>query len=111
MEFSYTHHMPYSFIEGPDKDWPVPNKKFNPQKGIELYLEYIDNKVYAEECDFDWIGCNEHHMSPYGLMPNPNLVGAAVVERTERAGILQSGNIVPLTNPIRIAEEYAMLDV
>ena len=111
MEFSYTHHMPYSFIEDPDKDWPVPNKKFNPQKGIELYLEYIDNKVYAEECGFDWIGCNEHHMSPYGLMPNPNLVGAAVVERTERAGILQSGNIVPLTNPIRIAEEYAMLDV
>ena len=50
-------------------------------------------------------------MSPYVLMPNPNLIGAAVVERTERAGILQSGNIVPRTNPIRRAEEYAMLDV
>ena len=50
-------------------------------------------------------------MSPYGLMPNPNLTAAAVIERTETAGILQSGNIVPLTNPIRIAEEYAMLDV
>ena len=60
---------------------------------------------------FDWIGCNEHHVSPYGLMPNPNLIAAAVIERTRTAGILQSGNIVPLTNSIRIAEEYAMLDV
>ena len=111
MKFSYTHHMPYTFVDEAHQDWPVPNKQFDPQRGIKLYREYIDNKVYAEECGFDWIGCNEHHMSPYGLMPNPNLVGAAVIERTTTAGILQSGNIVPLTNPIRIAEEYAMLDV
>ncbi|NQU69303.1 MAG: LLM class flavin-dependent oxidoreductase [Rhodospirillales bacterium] len=111
MKFSYTHHMPYTFIDDPDQDWPVANKQFDPQKGVALYREYIDNKVFAEEVGFDWIGCNEHHMSPYGLMPNPNLIAAAVIERTKTAGILQSGNIVPLTNPIRIAEEYAMLDV
>ena len=111
MRFSYTHHMPYTAVDVPGQDWPVPNKQFDPQRGVELFREYIDNKVYAEEVGFDWIGCNEHHMSPYGLMPNPNLIAAAIVERTEKAGILQSGNIVPLTNPIRIAEEYAMLDV
>ncbi len=111
MKFSYTHHMPYTFIDESNQDWPVPNKQFDPQKGVELYREYIENKVFAEEVGFDWIGCNEHHMSPYGLMPNPNLTAAAVIERTKTAGILQSGNIVPLTNPIRIAEEYAMLDV
>ena len=59
--------------------------------------------MFAEEVGFDWTGCNEHHMSPYGLMPNPNLTAAAIIERTSRAGILQSGNFVPLTNPIRIA--------
>lgn len=111
MKFSYTHHMPYTFVDKAQQDWPVPNNQFDPQRGVELFREYIDNKVYAEECGFDWIGCNEHHMSPYGLMPNPNLVGAAVTERTSRAGILQSGNIVTLVNPIRVAEEYAMLDV
>ena len=111
MKFSYTHHMPYTFIDESNQDWPVPNKQFDPHKGVELYREYIENKVFAEEVGFDWIGCNEHHMSPYGLMPNPNLTAAAVIERTKTAGILQSGNIVPLTNPIRIAEEYAMLDV
>ena len=111
MKFSYTHHMPYTDIGEIGQDWPFPNKQFDPQTGVALYREYIDNKVFAEECGFDWIGCNEHHMSPYGLMPNPNLTAAAVIERTKTAGILQSGNIVPLTNPIRIAEEYAMLDV
>ena len=111
MKFSYTHHMPYTFVDEAGQDWPVANKQFDPKRGAELYREYIDNKVYAEEVGFDWIGCNEHHMSPYGLMPNPNLIAAAVIERTSTAGILQSGNIVPLTNPIRIAEEYAMLDV
>ena len=29
-------------------------------------------------------------MSPYGLMPSPNLIGAAVIERTNTAGILHS---------------------
>ncbi len=111
MKFSYTHHMPYTHVAEAGQDWPVANKQFDPERGAELYRAYIDNKVHAEEVGFDWIGCNEHHMSPYGLMPNPNLIAAAVIERTSRAGILQSGNIVPLTNPIRIAEEYAMLDV
>ena len=111
MKFSYTHHMPYTGIKEAGQDWPVANHQWDPELGTELFNSYIDNKVYAEEVGFDWIGCNEHHMRPYGLMPNPNLVAAAIIQRTTTAGILQSGNIVPLANPIRIAEEYAMLDV
>jgi alkanesulfonate monooxygenase SsuD/methylene tetrahydromethanopterin reductase-like flavin-dependent oxidoreductase (luciferase family) len=98
-------------IDEAGHDWPVANHRFDAKQGIALYREYIENKVHAEACGFDWIGCNEHHFSPYGLMPNPNLIAAAVIERTTTAGILQSGNIVPLSNPVRIAEEYAMLDV
>jgi alkanesulfonate monooxygenase SsuD/methylene tetrahydromethanopterin reductase-like flavin-dependent oxidoreductase (luciferase family) len=111
MKFSYTHHMPYTEVGDPGTDWPVPNKQFDPKRGAELYRDYIDNKVFAEEAGFDWIASNEHHMSPYGLMPNPNLIGACVAERTSTAKILQSGVIVPLVNPLRVAEEYAMLDM
>ena len=111
MKYSYTHHMPYTGIDRSGQDWPVPNKQFDPKLGVELFDRYIEDKIYAEQTGFDWIGCNEHHMSPYGLMPNPNLVGAVVANRTKTAGILQSGNIVPIVNPIRVAEEYAMLDV
>jgi len=49
-------------------------------------------------------------MSPFGMMPNPNLIAASIVERTSTAGIFQCGNLLPLINPLRIAEEYAMLD-
>ena len=111
MRFSQTHHMPYTDIDEAGLGWPISNSRFDPKRGIEMFRTYIDAKVAAEECGFDAIGCNEHHMSPFGMMPNPNLIAAAVTERTSTAEIQLSGAIVPLTNPIRVAEEYAMIDV
>ena len=67
--------------------------------------------VFAEACGFDWVGCNEHHFSPYSLMANCNLIGAALAQRTTRVKLAMLGNLIPLLNPIRVAEEYAMLDV
>jgi alkanesulfonate monooxygenase SsuD/methylene tetrahydromethanopterin reductase-like flavin-dependent oxidoreductase (luciferase family) len=103
--------MPYTDIKAGGQDWPVPNNQFDPSKAVAMFKAYIDDKIYAEQAGFDWIACNEHHMSPYGLMPNPNLVGAVLCHQTKKSGILMSGNIVPIVNPLRVAEEYAMLDV
>lgn len=111
MKFSYAHHMPYTDIEEVGQDWPVPNKQFDPKRGAEMFETYLENKIYAEQAGFDSIGNNEHHMSPYGMMPNPNLVAAVIANRTKHALIQQTGVIVPLVNPIRLAEEYAMIDV
>ena len=111
MRFSQTHHMPYTDIDEAGLGWPISNSRFDSGRAIDMFRTYTHAKVYAEACGFDAIGCNEHHMSPFGMMPNPNLIAAAVAERTTRAEIQLSGNIVPLTNPIRIAEEYAMIDV
>ena len=88
MKFSYTHHMPYTGGCKSGQDWPVANKQFDAEQGMRIFRAGIDSKVFAEECGFDWIGSNEHHMSPYGLMPNPNLIGACVAERTNKAMIL-----------------------
>ncbi len=111
MEFAYFHLMPYTEIEDSGRDWRVANKRFDPAVGTRLYEAYIDNMAYAEDCGFDWIGCNEHHMSPFGLMANPNLIASALVQRTKRVRIAVAGNLVPLLNPLRVAEEYAMIDV
>ncbi len=111
MRFSQTHHMPYTGIDEPGLGWPISNSRFEPDRAVSLFRTYIHAKVHAEACGFDAIGCNEHHMSPFGMMPNPNLIAAAVTERTTTAEIQLSGNIVPLVNPIRMAEEYAMIDV
>src|SRR5205814_7029266 len=60
---------------------------------------------------FDAIGINEHHAKPYGLMPSPNLVAAALSQRTRRIKIAILGNLPALhDNPVRLAEEIAMLD-
>ncbi len=111
MKFAYFHLMPYTESPERTQDWPVPNRRFDPRTGEKLYNAYLDNMVYAEECGFDWVGCNEHHMSPFGMMSNPNLIGASLIQRTKRIKIAMVGNLIPLLNPLRVAEEYAMLDV
>jgi alkanesulfonate monooxygenase SsuD/methylene tetrahydromethanopterin reductase-like flavin-dependent oxidoreductase (luciferase family) len=88
----------------------VPNRDFDPGAAHKLYRAYVDTMIYAEECGFDWVGCNEHHFSPYGLMANCNVIGGALAYPTRRIRIAMMGNLVPLNNPLRIAEEYAMLD-
>src|SRR5919197_5533002 len=61
---------------------------------------------------FDAVCMNEHHAKPYGLMPSPNLVAAALIQRTERIKIGILGNLPALhAHPVRLAEEIAMLDV
>ena len=111
MRFSQTHHMPYTDIDEPGLGWPISNNRFVGARGIDMYKAYMHAKVYAEECGFDAIGCNEHHMSPFGMMPNPSLIASALTQMTSKAEIQLSGSIVPLSNPLRIAEEYAMIDV
>ena len=61
---------------------------------------------------WDGICVNEHHQNCYGTMPSPNVMAAMLVRRTTRAKIAILGNGLPLReNPLRIAEEIAMLDV
>ena len=102
--------MPFTGVEGVTPDWPTPNRFFDAARASELYRGYVETMTYAEQCGFDWVGCNEHHFSPYGLMANCNLIGAALVYPTKSVRIAMMGNLVPLNNPVRIAEEYAMLD-
>ncbi len=110
MKFNFFHLMPYTELPIEAHDWPFPNRYFDPQVAHRLYNTYIDQMIEAEACGFDWVGCNEHHFSPYGLMANCNLIGGALAYNTKKIRIAMVGNLVPLNNPIRVAEEYAMLD-
>jgi alkanesulfonate monooxygenase SsuD/methylene tetrahydromethanopterin reductase-like flavin-dependent oxidoreductase (luciferase family) len=92
--------------------WVVlPNAMYDPRKGADEYASYIDQLAYAEDLGFDVIAVNEHHQTAYGLMPAPNLIASALIQRTRKAKIAILGRALPLVNnPINIAEEYAMLD-
>src|SRR5271156_5326948 len=92
--------------------WVVlPNRLYDPVTGAEEYARHIDALVYAEELGFDAIGVNEHHQTAYGLMPAPNLIARALIQRTKKIQIAILGRALPLVNnPIYIAEELATLD-
>jgi alkanesulfonate monooxygenase SsuD/methylene tetrahydromethanopterin reductase-like flavin-dependent oxidoreductase (luciferase family) len=90
---------------------PVPSNFFDPLKGATNYAEHLDEMTYCEELGLDGVVFNEHHYSSYGTMPSPNLIAAALSQRTKRIKIGVLGNILPLRNhPVRVAEEYAMID-
>ena len=111
------HFMPYPYLP-PDFDdkyetsWAtVPNTLWDHDKTETLYQEYIDQLVYADELGFDGVSLNEHHQAAYGLMPSPNIIAAALTQRMKQAKIVILGNLLPMhANPMRLAEEYAMID-
>jgi alkanesulfonate monooxygenase SsuD/methylene tetrahydromethanopterin reductase-like flavin-dependent oxidoreductase (luciferase family) len=106
-------YLPDDFEEKYDSAWVwAPNSLYDPVKGHDLYREYLNTLAYADELGFDGVCVNEHHQTAYGLMPSPNLMAAALTQRTKKCKIAVIGNALPLYNPpTRVAEEFAMLDV
>jgi len=105
-------HLPDDFREQHRSVWvDIDSSLFDPAKANAMYHEYMDQLEYADSLGFDGIGVNEHHQNGYGLMPSPNLIAATLARRTSRAAICVIGNSIALYNPpIRVAEEFAMLD-
>ena len=105
-------YLPEDFREKYRSVWvDIPSSLYDPVRGHELYNVYLDELEYAE-CGFDGIGVNEHHANGYGLMPSPNLMAAALARRTSKSALVVLGNSIALYNPpLRVAEEFAMLDV
>ena len=105
-------HLAADFDETQDTGWiTVPNSLWDAQKSRGLLNEYIDQLAYGDELGFDGLVLNEHHQNVYGLMPSPNIIAAALTQKTKRAKIVVLANLLPLHgNPLRVAEEYAMLD-
>jgi len=105
-------HLPDDFREKHRSVWvDIDSRLFDPARANAMYHEYMDQLEYADSLGFDGIGVNEHHQNGYGLMPSPNIIAASLARRTSRAAICVIGNSIALYNPpIRVAEEFAMLD-
>ena len=105
-------YLPSNFDETQSSGWvTVPNSLWDRERSRGLYQQYLDQLVYASELGFDGMVLNEHHQNIYGLMPSPNLLAAALTQKTKQGKIIVLGDLLPLyLNPLRVAEEYAMLD-
>jgi alkanesulfonate monooxygenase SsuD/methylene tetrahydromethanopterin reductase-like flavin-dependent oxidoreductase (luciferase family) len=106
-------YLPPDFREKYRSVWvDIPSSLYDPEKGHQVYNDYLDELEFADACGFDGICVNEHHSNGYGMMPSPNIMAGALARRTSQAKIVLMGNSVALYNPpIRVAEEMAMLDV
>jgi len=79
----------------------------------QYYNWTLDELIHAARAGFDGVCTNEHHQNAYGFMPSPNLMGSVLARATNgtNVAIVQMGATLPTSNPpIRVAEEYAMLD-
>ena len=84
-----------------------------PEKAGQFYNWTLDELIYAAKAGMDGVCVNEHHQNAYGNMPGPNLMGSVLARATAGldVAIVQMGATLPTTQPpIRVAEEYAMLD-
>jgi len=83
----------------------------NHRDANQFIADIIDEAVYAEEVGLDsaWIG--EHHFSTLGVLSCPDLVLANVAARTKRIQLAPAVTVLPLHHPIRVAEQWATLDL
>ncbi|WP_018680211.1 MupA/Atu3671 family FMN-dependent luciferase-like monooxygenase [Actinokineospora enzanensis] len=66
---------------------------------------------FADEHDFSAVWTPERHFHPFGgIYPNPAVTGAAVAAVTERVAIRAGSVVAPLHHPLRIAEEWSVVD-
>lgn len=75
------------------------------------YREMLEQIDLAEELGFDGVWLAEHHGSNYGSIPSPQVAAAAIAARTERLRIGIAVSNLTFDWPVRIAEDYAMVDV
>jgi alkanesulfonate monooxygenase SsuD/methylene tetrahydromethanopterin reductase-like flavin-dependent oxidoreductase (luciferase family) len=90
--------------------WPLPRRHFKPDVAVATYEEHLQAWEELDRLGYDGVGFNEHHTSPYGLMNSPNLLAASAAQRTKHLKLLIYGNLLPIHEPLRLAEELAMLD-
>ncbi|MEV7908652.1 LLM class flavin-dependent oxidoreductase, partial [Streptomyces anulatus] len=75
------------------------------------YALLLEGARFADRHGFRAVWTPERHFHPFGgLYPNPSVVGAALAAITERVHIRAGSVVAPLHHPLRIAEEWSVVD-
>ena len=82
----------------------------NSKSSARLAHEAIEQLAWADDKPFEAVVLPEHHGCPDGYLPSPFVLGAAIAARTKRIRLIHAA-LLPLLNPIRVAEDVATLDL
>jgi alkanesulfonate monooxygenase SsuD/methylene tetrahydromethanopterin reductase-like flavin-dependent oxidoreductase (luciferase family) len=77
----------------------------------QLYREVLDQITWAEDLGFASVWLTEHHFCDDGYTPSPLVVAAAIAERTSTMRIGTNLMLLPLHDPIRLAEDAATVSI
>src|ERR1051326_7600035 len=83
----------------------------DPNDMARRYQATIDMAQFAEEHGFAMVSLEEHHGAPNGWSPSPLITAGLIFGRCSRIGISLGALLVPLHDPLRIAEDIAVLDL
>lgn len=99
------------FYTGPAPGgWPAAADSYSHADARATLDSALEQFRTADACGFDWVSLAEHHFGPFGLTPNPMVFAGALTQVVKRAKIALLGPTIPILNPVRVAEEFAMLD-
>ncbi len=77
-----------------------------------MYEAALEQCAWADQIpEFTSVALSEHHGVPDGYCPSPVVVAGAMAARTSRVGLLIAALILPLHDPVRMAEDLAVLDI
>jgi alkanesulfonate monooxygenase SsuD/methylene tetrahydromethanopterin reductase-like flavin-dependent oxidoreductase (luciferase family) len=74
------------------------------------YQAALDMAEYADEQSFTIVNCEEHHVARNGWLPSPLMMAAAIAGRTRKININITALLITLYDPVRLAEDIAVLD-
>jgi len=78
---------------------------------VEAFDESFTQVLAAEQLGLDTVWLAEHHFSPErAVLASPMVLASAICARTEHIRVGLAVQVLPLTNPLRVAEEAATVD-
>ncbi len=76
-----------------------------------VYAAALERFVIMDQTGYDAVWLAEHHFSSFSVCPSVHMMGTMAAARTQRLRIGTAVSLAPFYNPLRLAEEIALLDV
>jgi len=81
------------------------------QDEVAYYQDTLDLMIYAEKLGFDSVWVGEEHFYSFGICPSPQIFLTALARETTRLRLGTAISLLPFENPLRKAEDFAVLDI
>ena len=98
--------MPYSVVR-----FNCIQPGLEPEAMGQRYQAFVEMAGYADEHELQAISLEEHHGAENGWSPSPLVMAGLVFGRTQKIMATINALLVPLHDPLRIAEDIAVLDL